>query len=359
LGCGGVDANAADCGCFQRKGRGLISASIVGATGYTGAVLTDILAEHPDVRLHVLTSKSHEGRGVAEVFPDLRVPGRYTEYSAAALEGSDVAFVCYPHGESHEVVAALVDGGCRVIDLSADFRLKDAAAYQSWYGFAHPRPDLVSEAVFGLPEKYRGEIKEARLVGNPGCYPTAMLLSLLPVAGEIAEDGVIVDSKSGVSGAGRTPSEKTHFCEVTGNFRAYSEVGHRHTAEMLQELGLAAGKPVRVSFTPHLLPVDRGILSTAYFRPVGGLIGTEKWIAKYRRFYHGEPFVEVCDHVPSLTEVVGTNFCRMTVCEDRSAGVVKVFAVIDNLVKGASGQAVQNMNCMFDLAEDTGLRRKV
>jgi N-acetyl-gamma-glutamyl-phosphate reductase len=337
----------------------LIKATIVGATGYTGAVLTDILSQHPHVRLHALTSESYVGRTVGEVFPDLRVEGRYTEYTADAVAASDVAFVCYPHAESHEVVAGLIDGGCRVIDLSADFRLKEPDAYKSWYGFAHPRPDLVADAVFGLPEKYRADVKSARLVANPGCYPTAMLLGLLPVAGDIDEGGVIVDSKSGVSGAGRTPSEKTHFCAVTGDFLAYSEVGHRHTAEMVQELGLAAGKAVKVSFTPHLLPVDRGIFSTVYFRPGGGLIGTEKRIKKYREFYQGEPFVEVCEHVPSLAEVVGTNFCRMTVREDESAGLVKVFAVIDNLVKGASGQAVQNMNCMFGLAEDAGLRRKV
>jgi N-acetyl-gamma-glutamyl-phosphate reductase len=337
----------------------LIEATIVGATGYTGAVLTDILSQHPDVRLHALTSKSYADRAVDEVFPGLRVEGRYAEYTAEAVRGSDVAFVCYPHAESHGVVAALLDEGCRVIDLSADFRLKDPDGYRTWYGFMHPRPDLVAEAVFGLPEKYRAEVKGARLVANPGCYSTAMLLSVLPAAGDIGEGGVIVDSKSGVSGAGRTPSEKTHFCAVSGDFRAYSEVGHRHTAEMLQELSLAAGNNVQVSFTPHLLPVDRGIFSSVYFRPARGLIGTESRINIYREFYRGEPFVEVCDHVPGLAEVAGTNYCRMTVREDESAGLVKVFAVIDNLVKGASGQAVQNMNCMFGLAEDAGLRRKI
>ena len=180
-----------------------------------------------------------------------------------------------------------------------------------------------------------------------------MLLSLLPAAGEI-DGAVIVDSKSGVSGAGRTPTDKTHFCAVTGNFRAYSEVGHRHTPEMTQELTLAADKPVAVSFTPHLLPVDRGILSTAYFRPAGGLRGNAFWLEKYRAYYGEASFVEVCDHVPGLSEVVGTNFCRITVREDAAAGLVKVFSVIDNLVKGASGQAVQNMNCMFGLCRGRG-----
>jgi N-acetyl-gamma-glutamyl-phosphate reductase len=337
----------------------VIQASIVGATGYTGAVLTDILAEHPDVRLRTLTSKSYVGRGVTDIFPHLRVEGVYEPYSPEVVAGSDVVFVCYPHAEAHGVVAAAVDAGCRVVDLSADFRLKDPQAYQYWYGFAHPRPDLVEEAVFGLPEAHRSGVAQARLIANPGCYPTGMLIGLLPVATEIDDTGVVVDSKSGVSGAGRSPSEKTHFCAVNANFRAYSEVGHRHTPEMVQELSAAAGRRLPVSFTPHLLPVDRGILSTLYFRPRGGLIGTEAWLERYRTFYAGEPFVEVCAHVPGLAEVAKTNFCRLTVREDEAAGMVKVFTVIDNLVKGASGQAVQNMNCMFGLPEDAGLRRRV
>ena len=331
----------------------------MGATGYTGAVLTDILAEHPEVKLHALTSQSYAGRAVREVFPHLRVEGRYAEYSLEAVADCDVAFVCYPHAEAHEVVAALVDAKCKVVDLSADFRLKDPAAYGPWYGFTHPRPDLVGRAVYGLPEVYRAKVASAELVANPGCYPTGMLLGVLPVVDEIDGLGVIVDSKSGVSGAGRTPTEKTHFCAVTGNFSAYSAIGHRHTAEMLQELGLAAGRDLTVSFTPHLLPVERGILTTMYFRPRSGLLGTAGWLEKYRAFYKDELFVEVSDHVPSLAEVVRTNFCRMTVREDTKAGLVKVFTVIDNLVKGASGQAVQNMNCMFGLPEDLGLGRGV
>ncbi len=337
----------------------MIIASVLGATGYTGAVLTDILAWHPDVRLSALTSKSYVGRRVSDVFPHLRVSEAYVQYSPEVVEGSDVVFVCYPHAEAHEVVAALVDSGHRVVDLSADFRLTDPRAYQDWYGFVHPRPDLVAEAAFGLPEVYRSRIAQAKVVANPGCYPTGMLLGLLPVVAEIDSGGVVVDSKSGVSGAGRTPSEKTHFCAVDGNFRAYSEIGHRHTPEMVQELSAAAGRLLPVSFTPHLLPVDRGILSTIYFRPRGGLVGTEIWLERYREFYAGEVFVEVCEHAPGLTEVANTNYCRLTVREDSAAGLVKVITVIDNLVKGASGQAVQNMNCMFGLAEDAGLGRKV
>lgn len=337
----------------------MITASIIGATGYTGAVLTDILSEHPEVQLGALTSKSYVGKRVADVFPYLRVDGAYAAYSPETAGAADVAFVCYPHAEAYAVVAELVDKGCRVVDLSADYRLKDPAGYQKWYGFTHPRADLVAEAVFGLPEVYRTRIADARIVANPGCYPTSMILGLLPVADEIDGGGVIVDSKSGVSGAGRTPSEKTHFCAVDDNFKAYSEVGHRHTAEMAQELEAAAGRALPVSFTPHLLPVDRGILSTMYFRPKSGMKGTEAWLAKYREQYEDETFVEVVDAVPSLAEVQRTNFCRIAVKEDTAAGMVKVFSVIDNLVKGASGQAVQNMNVMFGFAEDAGLRRKV
>ncbi|MFH1833977.1 MAG: N-acetyl-gamma-glutamyl-phosphate reductase [bacterium] len=336
----------------------MITASIVGATGYTGAILADILSEHPEVRLGALTSRSYPGRSVTEVFPGLRIEGRYVEYRPEIMAGSDVAFVCYPHGEAHAAVAELVDAGVRVVDLSADFRLKDPGIYDEWYGFAHPRPDLVAEAVFGLPEVYRPQISGARLVANPGCYPTGALLGLLPAVEDIDDGGVVVDAKSGVSGAGRSPSEKTHFCAVNENFSAYSVVGHRHTPEMVQELLAAAGRLLPVSFTPHLLPIDRGILTTMYFRPRGGLVGTDRWLQKYQSYYAGERFVEVCEHVPALNEVTHTNYCRLTVREDAGAGVVKVFSVIDNLVKGASGQAVQNMNCMFGLAEDAGLKGK-
>ncbi len=337
----------------------MITASIVGATGYTGAVLTDILASHPHVRLGALTSKTYVGRRVCEVFPHLRVEGSYSQYALHSLADTDVAFVCYPHAESYSVVSELVDAGCRVVDLSADFRLKDPTGYAKWYGFDHPREDLVTEAVFGLPELNRPQLPGARLVANPGCYPTSLILAALPVAAEIDPVGLIVDSKSGVSGAGRTPSAKTHFCAVEGNFSSYSQVGHRHTSEMIQEVSAAAGHPVTVSFTPHLLPVDRGILTTMYFRPSGGLMGDAGWLQKYVDFYRGEPFVEVCEAVPGLAEVAHTNYCRIAVREDPAAGLVKVFSVIDNLVKGASGQAVQNMNCMFGFAEQAGLQRKV
>jgi N-acetyl-gamma-glutamyl-phosphate reductase len=265
-----------------------------------------------------------------------------------------VAFVCYPHAQAHPVVAELLDSGVKVVDLSADFRLRDPADYLAWYGFEHPRVDLVSEAVYGLTELYRDEVARARLVANPGCFPTGALLAAAPLMQKLPLDLVVIDAKSGVSGAGRSPSDKTHFCSVHDNFRAYGEVGHRHTAEIAQELELMAGGAVRLSFTPHLLPVDRGILSTVYLQPAGGA----ELPAEDER-YRDETFVEVTAATPSLREVQQTNFCRLAVRVDRAAGLIKVVVAIDNLMKGASGQAVQNMNLMFGLPESLGLEARV
>jgi N-acetyl-gamma-glutamyl-phosphate reductase, common form len=337
----------------------VIRVGVVGATGYTGAVLTDLLSRHPQVHIDALTSTSYVGRRVGDVFPHLRVEATYVPFEPARLAGADLVFVCYPHAQAHPVVAELLAAGQRVIDLSADFRLKDAALYPEWYGFEHPRPDLLAQAVYGLPELYREEIATAKLVANPGCFPTGMLLALLPLAEWFLPDLVIDDAKSGVSGAGRTPSAGTHFCSVHDDFRAYSEVGHRHTPEMVQELATVAGSPVPVSFTPHLLPVDRGILSTVYCRPgaesADQVLDVDALSDLYARAYAAEPFVEFVPAVPTLHEVQHTNYCRLTVRVDRAAGVVKVISVIDNLMKGASGQAVQNMNIMYGLPETMGL----
>lgn len=340
----------------------MIKASVVGATGFTGMVLTRLLHGHPGVRLDAMTSTSYVDRLVDDVFPAARVPGRYVAYTADRVADSEFVFVCYPHAASHPVVAELVDAGHRVIDLSADFRLSDPADYPRWYGFEHARPDLVEEAVYGLPEVYRETIAGARLVANPGCFPTVSLLACLPLlrAGGVAK--VIVDAKSGVSGAGRTPTEKTHFSSVHDDFRAYGEVGHRHTSEMVQEARAAGGPEVSVSFTPHLLPVDRGILATVYCLPAAdrgaGLSETlseEALSDLYATAYAGEPFVEMRSVVPGLSEVQRTNCCRITVRVDADAGLYKVVAVIDNLVKGASGQAVQNLNIMAGFPETMGL----
>lgn len=336
----------------------MIRASIIGATGYTGMVLSYLLSRHPNVQLDALTSQSYVGRAVAEVFPHLRLDTRYEPYSVSRMAESEVAFVCYPHAEAHVVAAELVEAGVRVIDLSADFRLRDVAQYAEWYGFEHPYRSLVEEAVYGLPELYRERVASARLVANPGCYPTSALLAVAPLARRLAEGAVIIDSKSGVSGAGRGATDKTHFCSVHDNFKAYSEVGHRHTAEIVQEISQLAGRPTPVSFTPHLLPVDRGILTVVYLRLKGPLEDAASLHDLCADFYAGEPFVEVVTQAPSLREVQWTNYCRLCVRPDPAAGLVKVISVIDNLVKGASGQAVQNMNIMFGLEETLGLEAK-
>jgi N-acetyl-gamma-glutamyl-phosphate reductase len=326
-------------------------------------VLTDLLDRHPGVRLDTLTSASHVGRTVADLFPQLRVEGAYVPYEAAAVADSEYVFVCYPHGAAHPIVAELVEAGHKVIDLSADFRLDDPDGYPLWYGFGHPRTDLLGEAVYGLPEVYRDAVAHARLVANPGCFPTVSLLAALPLLRQGVVGRVIVDAKSGVSGAGRSASQKTHFSNVHEDFRAYGEIGHRHTSEMLQEMSLAAGCRLPISFTPHLLPVNRGILATVYCLPPAGgsagdsgsLLSQEELEQLYLAFYAKEPFVEVRPEAPSLREVQHTNYCRMAVRVDAEAGLYKIVGVIDNLVKGASGQAVQNLNIMAGLPEKMGL----
>lgn len=335
----------------------MIQAGIVGATGFTGMVLTELLWAHPEVCLGPLTSSNYIDHGVADVFPHVRVPGTYVEYSREMVAHCDFVFVCYPHAASHPVVGELIDGGHRVIDLSADFRLVDEDAYRIWYGFQHGRADLVPKAVYGLPELHRERIAAADLVANPGCYPTATILAALPLVRALDIATVVVDAKSGVSGAGRTPSATTHFSRVHDDFRAYGEVGHRHTSEMLQELGRVAGTPVGVSFTPHLLPVDRGILATVYCLPAGdgGLLSQEALMHLYKEAYAGEPFVEVVASTPALSEVQRTNYCRISPRVDEAAGLYKVVSVIDNLLKGASGQAVQNLNIMAGFPETLGL----
>ena len=302
----------------------MIKASIVGATGYTGAVLTDILAEHPEVRLQALTSKSYVGRQVAEVFPHLRVEGDLRASTPPeAVAGSDVAFVCYPHAEAHPVVAELVDAGCRVVDLSADFRLKDPAAYPEWYGFEHPRPDLVAEAVFGLPEMYRDEVATAR-----AWWPTraAIRRRCCWACCRGRRDRRRRASSSTRSrecpGPGGRPRRRrtSARCTATSGPTARSGTGTRR--RWSRNSALAAGNAVPVSFTPHLLPVDRGILSTTlYFRPRGGLIGTRGLARQVPRLLcRASRSWRSATHMPSLAEVVGTNFCRLTVREDAQRG---------------------------------------
>ncbi len=335
--------------------------AILGASGYTGGELVRLLARHPHVRITEVTSERYKDKPLQAAFPHLLGLPDLICRSLEDLEPicrCDLVFCALPHLTSMSVVPKLLDNGVRVIDLSADFRLNDATVYQTWYGEDHLAPGLLEKAVYGLPERYRQEIRNARLVANPGCYPTSVLLALAPLLQQGAVDpgSILIDSKSGISGAGRGASQATLFTEVEGGFRAYKVGGHRHTPEMEQELGKMAGEPVRIRFVPHLLPQSRGILSTCHIRPYRPA-ETEEWLEMLAGHYRNEPFVHVhgVGQWPATNHVRGSNQCHMGVAMDDRTGWLTVLSVIDNLVKGAAGQAVQNMNLMLNLAETEGL----
>ncbi len=339
----------------------MTSVAIFGASGYTGMELLRILAVHPEVEVTYASSRRHKGTSVAEVFP--AIAGYYDKLTMSDPEGfadieADLVFCALPHGASQDVVPSLLKKGRMVIDLSADFRLKDAKVYNAWYG-EHKASSLLKDAAYGLPELFRASIKGARFVANPGCYPTGAALALAPLAkkGMIEQGSIIIDSKSGVSGAGRGASVEHLFAEVSGGFKAYKVGSHRHTPEIEQTLSEVAGGQVSVTFTPHLLPVSRGILTTAYAGIKGGCASAELH-KLYADFYADEPFVRVLapGKFPDISHVRGSNFCDIGVwCDEKKKRAV-VISAIDNLVKGASGQAVQNMNIMAGFAEDAGLR---
>jgi N-acetyl-gamma-glutamyl-phosphate reductase len=334
-----------------------IKVGIVGGTGYTGVELLRLLVQHPHAELAVITSRSEAGIAVSDMFPNLRgrVSLAFTEPSRDALSACDVVFFATPNGVAMNEARALYDAGVRMIDIAADFRLKDVALWERWYKMRHACPELVREAVYGLPEVNRSAIREARIVANPGCYPTAVQLGFLPLLeGGLADaDSLIADSKSGVSGAGRKAEVHTLLAEASDNFKAYGVTGHRHTPEIAQGLTAMAGRPVKLVFTPHLTPMIRGIHATLYARVPGG----PDLQALFEKRYAQEPFVDVLpkgSH-PDTRSVRGANVCRIAVHRAPDSDVVIVLSVIDNLVKGASGQAVQNMNIMFGLPETTGL----
>ncbi|MBF0371527.1 MAG: N-acetyl-gamma-glutamyl-phosphate reductase [Magnetococcales bacterium] len=338
-----------------------IAIGVLGATGYTGGELIRLLATHPKARITHVTSERFAGRPLSEVHPHLRsvkTPLCQALDPEAVVDDCDLVFCALPHLASMKVVPTLLEKGRRVIDLSADFRLKDAKVFEKWYGAAHPAPELFSEAVYGLPELYREQVAGARLVANPGCYPTSVLLALTPLMGKnlIDEDWIVIDSKSGVSGAGRSPAQETLFAEVAEGFKPYKVVGHRHIPEMEQELGIAGGGKVRIRFTPHLIPQNRGILSTCLVRPTK-VRKLSWWVDFYRDRYRGEEFVQVLDAgvMPATNHVRGSNRCELGLAYDDRTGWLLVLATIDNLVKGAAGQAIQNMNCMWGMEESTGL----
>jgi len=336
----------------------MIQAGIVGGTGYTGVELLRLLAGHPEVSLKVITSRSEDGMAVADMFPNLRgrLDLKFTAPDMGALKACDVVFFATPNGTAMNMARELLEAGVKVIDLAADFRIKDVALWEKWYGMTHACPDLVAEAVYGLPEVNRAAIKSARLLANPGCYPTATLLGFLPLVeqGLIAADGLVADCKSGVSGAGRKGEIGMLLAEVEGSFKAYAVPGHRHLPEIRQGLEIASGQAIGLTFVPHLLPMVRGIHATLYARLKDTSVDLQ---GIYEKRYAGEAFVDVlpAKSHPETRSVRGSNICRIAVHRPQNSDTVVVLSVIDNLVKGAAGQAVHNMNLMFGFAELAGI----
>ncbi len=337
----------------------MIKVAIVGGTGYTGVELLRLLALHPHAQVKVITSRSEEGVRVADMYPNLResYPNlAFTVPDADALTSCDVVFFATPHGVAHSLADEILQAGTRVIDLSADFRLEDADEWAQWYGQPHGAPHLLADAIYGLPEVNRDKIKDARLIAVPGCYPTAVQLGLLPLveAGLADPQQIIASCASGVSGAGRGAKVGSLFCEAGENMMAYGVKGHRHLPEIKQGLSRAAGQPVELTFVPHLVPMIRGIHATLYTTVVDRSVDLQ---ALFEQRYQNEPFVDVLPAgvFPQTRTVKGANMCRIAVQRPQNGDVVVVMSVIDNLVKGASGQAVQNMNIMFGLDENSGL----
>ncbi len=339
----------------------MIRVAIVGASGYTGVELYRLLVNHPSVEVTCVTSRQNASEPFAEVFPSLR--GRTdlvcdpVEVDVVAAK-ADFVFTALPHKTAMEFVPGLLAAGLKVVDLSADYRLHDAAVYESWYQ-AHSSPELLGEAVYGLPELYRDQVRGARLVANPGCYPTSVALALAPLLknGLVDPGSLIIDSKSGTSGAGRSAKVDSLYCEVNEGFKAYGVASHRHTPEIEQTLSELAGLSVTVNFTPHLLPVNRGILSTCYAN-LKNPSATAELVELFADHYRQEPFVRVCPKgsLPNVAFVRGSNYCDLGVVSDPRTSRVIVVSAIDNLVKGAAGQAVQNMNLMLGFDEAAGLQ---
>ena len=340
----------------------MLKAAIINVTGYAGIELARLLHRHPEVHLTQVTGRSAVGQKLGEAFPhladiDLEIEGQLTN-------SVDVVFSALPQTASAEALIPIVEKGVKSIDISADFRLKDASEYEKWYGVPHAKPQLLEESVYGLPELNRGEIRSATLVANPGCYPTGAILALAPAIREgIVQEDIIIDSKSGVSGAGRGLSLSAHFSEVNENVSAYAVDGHRHLPEITQELRrVGSGFEPRITFLPHLIPMTRGILSSCYVTLKDGAIasgpaGVEEIRALYKSFYREEPFVQVVDASPMTKHTLGNNNCIVFPTVDLRTNRLIVISCLDNLVKGAAGQAIQNMNLMFGLPETEGLEQ--
>ncbi len=343
-----------------------IRVAIVGPTGYTGMHLIELLLHHPGAQLTYLASHRDELPNIAEEFPQLlgRVPDpvamcRPIDVEAIASE-ADLVFLALPHRAAMRYVPQFLDEGMRVIDLSADYRLTDQAVYESTYGHSHTDPGHLGEAVYGLPELFRDELPQATLVANPGCYPTACAISLAPLlaSGLVLDDPIVINAASGVSGAGRSPAPNLHFVEQSSAFGPYGQIGsHRHQPEIEQTLSTVVDRDIRTLFVPHLLPIERGILETIYLEPSDSTVTEEDLFAALEEAYDTEPFVRVRNDLPNVKYVAGTNFCDVSVrlIDSQHQRRVVVFSALDNMIKGASGQAIQNMNILYELDETTGL----
>ena len=339
----------------------MIKTSVIGATGYAGAELVRLLASHPQVEISHLVSHSYAGQDMNQIYKNFE--GKFSKTLDSLdidmlIEDSDCIFTSLPHSAGGEVIAQLYNAGKTVIDLSGDYRYNDAAVYEKWYGAAHPHPELLKKSVYGLPELHREEIKKSKLIGNPGCYTTCSILALAPLAkaGIIDNKSIIIDAKSGSTGAGRSVSQAMHFCEVNESVKAYKVATHRHTSEIEQELSLLAKENIQLSFTPHLLPINLGILATSYANLTAD-VDFDYVYELYMQAYSSHPFVVICQkgELPEIKHVAGSNYIHIGFVLDMRLKRIIVVSVIDNLIKGAAGQAIQNMNLIYGLDETTAL----
>ena len=339
----------------------MIKVGIAGASGYTGLELIRLLANHPEVELSVLTSETYKEKSIADVFPSLNgiINISLQSLDVEILKSCDVIFLALPHTIGMDILPELLKSNCKVIDLSADYRLKNADTYSEWYSLTHTHPEFLSQVIYGLPELHREKIKSAQGVANPGCYPTSVILAIAPLLKTdwVDLESIVSDSKSGVSGAGRKTSITTQFSEANEGVTPYGLASHRHTPEIEQELSNLVGKPIKISFSPHLIPMSRGMLSTIYIN-LNHKLKDENLIEHYENFYSDELFVRVLDKgkFASTHFVSGSNFCDIGIKVDSRVNRLVITSAIDNLIKGASGQAIQNMNIMLGFGEATGLR---
>jgi len=344
----------------------MVKAGIIGAGGYAGQTLLSLLLRHPESQVKWLISEeAHKGKKISELYPHLQgicdLVCMTLDDIDPVLKEIDLVFLALPHGIAINYVPKIIKAGKKVVDLGADYRFHDEAVFKKWYGIDHPDKEILAEAVFGLPELYKEEIKKARLIGNPGCYPTASILGLAPLVKNklVDNSSLIVDAKSGVSGAGRGVSLKVHFCERDEGITAYAVTSHRHMGEINYQVSRLAGLPVNITFVPHLMPMNRGILATCYARMTNDKLKmtNEGLIKLYKEFYKNAPFVRIYKSgEPCTKNVAGTNYCDIGIQVNQESGTIIVMSVIDNLVKGAAGQAIQNMNLMLGYSEETGLK---